>query len=85
MSATDIPGGGPGYDTNGSAQITWTVLTPTVSMPVTSTAYLGDPDGTLSATVTPPASASGYQPTGVIAFTDAAGAADSAGAVAEGL
>ena len=58
-------GNGAPSGTGGTATISWTLLTPSVVVPSTVTASLGDPNASLSATVSGPA---GYTPTGTVSF-----------------
>ena len=56
--------GAPG-GSGGLATISWTLITPSVTVPSTVSATLGNPGATLSATVSGP---TGYTPTGTVSF-----------------
>jgi hypothetical protein len=58
-------GNGAPSGSGGVATVSWTLITPSVTVPSTVSASLGDPGATLSATVSGPA---GYTPTGTVSF-----------------
>lgn len=58
-------GNGAPSGSGGLATISWTLITPSVTVPSTVSATLGNPGATLSATVSGPA---GYTPTGTVSF-----------------